>query len=261
MTARRRRAELEQLYAAARPALTQALHAAGYPDAADAVQEAFVQAVVHWRKVSRTTIRSRGSAGSRSTAATTGAARGNGRKRCSSAWPPSATAPVPVVETDDDLAALVAALPQQQRLALSLFYFADLSVAEVADAMKLSEGAVKYHLHAARASSPAPGSLAMTPDDLSVPGDRRDRACGPRRTSPPRGLARARTVSTGTACAPEPGAYVSSASRPGVATVTAASRGSSCRPRAWLSPGLRQPRAARRHGREQHTVDERDDDV
>jgi hypothetical protein len=45
---RRTQAELEQLYAAHARALTQALHAAGYPDAADAVQEAFVQAVVHW---------------------------------------------------------------------------------------------------------------------------------------------------------------------------------------------------------------------
>jgi DNA-directed RNA polymerase specialized sigma24 family protein len=33
--------------------LTRVLHAAGFPDPADAVQEAFVQAVVHWRKVSR----------------------------------------------------------------------------------------------------------------------------------------------------------------------------------------------------------------
>jgi hypothetical protein len=43
-------AELEALYAAHARSLTQALYAAGYPDA---VQEAFVQAVVHWRKVSR----------------------------------------------------------------------------------------------------------------------------------------------------------------------------------------------------------------
>ena len=45
--------ELEVLYATHAAALTRALHAAGYPDASDAVQEAFVQAVVHWRKVSR----------------------------------------------------------------------------------------------------------------------------------------------------------------------------------------------------------------
>ena len=41
------------LYATHAASLTRALHAAGYPDASDAVQEAFVQAVVHWRKISR----------------------------------------------------------------------------------------------------------------------------------------------------------------------------------------------------------------
>ena len=53
MTASTARPELEVLYATHAAALTRALHAAGYPDASDAVQEAFVQAVVHWRKVSR----------------------------------------------------------------------------------------------------------------------------------------------------------------------------------------------------------------
>ena len=49
-----------------------------------------------------------------------------------------------------ELAALLAQLPTQQRIAAALFYVEDLSVAEIADAMRLSEGAVKYHLHAAR---------------------------------------------------------------------------------------------------------------
>ena len=51
---------------------------------------------------------------------------------------------------DGDLADLIVTLPPQQRLALTLFYFADLPVAEVAHAMQLSEGTVKFHLHAAR---------------------------------------------------------------------------------------------------------------
>ena len=50
------------------------------------------------------------------------------------------------------LADLVAGLPEQQRIAASLFYVEQLSVRETADAMDLSEGAVKYHLHAARSS-------------------------------------------------------------------------------------------------------------
>ena len=62
---------------------------------------------------------------------------------------------------DADLADLIVMLPPQQRLALSLYYFADLPVAEVADAMQLSEGTVKYHLHAARASL----ARAMENDD------------------------------------------------------------------------------------------------
>src|SRR6266487_2289774 len=44
---------LEALYTAHAARLARVLRAAGLPDATDAVQEAFVQAVVHWRKVSR----------------------------------------------------------------------------------------------------------------------------------------------------------------------------------------------------------------
>lgn len=50
------------------------------------------------------------------------------------------------------VAAALAALPRQQRTAAALFYVEQLSVREVATSMKLSEGAVKYHLHAARAA-------------------------------------------------------------------------------------------------------------
>ena len=41
-----------------------------------------------------------------------------------------------------------ARLPRQQQIAVSLFYVEQLSVREIATSMKLSEGAVKYHLHA-----------------------------------------------------------------------------------------------------------------
>lgn len=132
--------------------LAGALAAAGYPDADDAVQEAFVQAVVHWRKIAayddplqwirRVAINR---ARNRS--------RGRGRQRALAeriaAQPTNNVAPF---EVHDDLTDAIAALPDQQRLALSLFYFADLPVADVALAMSLSEGAVKYHLHAARKS-------------------------------------------------------------------------------------------------------------
>jgi RNA polymerase sigma-70 factor (ECF subfamily) len=122
------------------------------PDANDAVQEAFVQAVVHWRKVSRY---DDPLAWIRRVAINRGHNRRRSRRRqeaLAERIAATTPAPAPAVEPDGDLKALIETLPPQQRLALSLYYYADLSVAEVADAMKLSTGAVKYHLHAARTS-------------------------------------------------------------------------------------------------------------
>ncbi len=53
-------------------------------------------------------------------------------------------------ETHGELSELVATLPPQQRIAASLFYVEQLTVKETARSMEISEGAVKYHLHAAR---------------------------------------------------------------------------------------------------------------
>jgi RNA polymerase sigma-70 factor (ECF subfamily) len=53
-------------------------------------------------------------------------------------------------EPPTDLAPVLATLPPQQRIAAALFYVEDLSVREIAASMRLSEGAVKFHLHAAR---------------------------------------------------------------------------------------------------------------
>ena len=41
-------------------------------------------------------------------------------------------------------------LPRQQRLCIALFYVDGLSIAEIADALELSDGAVKFHLHQGR---------------------------------------------------------------------------------------------------------------
>lgn len=67
--------------------------------------------------------------------------------------------------SDEALLAAVEALSPQQRAVVALFYLDDLSVAEVAATMKLSDGAVKYHLHQARARlraswSPVDGDLS-----------------------------------------------------------------------------------------------------
>ena len=61
------------------------------------------------------------------------------------------TVPAPeVADPATDVATMLATLPTQQRVAAALFYVEQLSVREIAETMKLSEGAVKYHLHAAR---------------------------------------------------------------------------------------------------------------
>ncbi|HEX5615134.1 MAG TPA: sigma-70 region 4 domain-containing protein, partial [Acidimicrobiia bacterium] len=57
------------------------------------------------------------------------------------------------------------ALPRQQRIAASLYYVEQLSIAEVAYAMELSEGAVKYHLHHARGALRPLLADAVTGDD------------------------------------------------------------------------------------------------
>jgi RNA polymerase sigma-70 factor (ECF subfamily) len=49
-----------------------------------------------------------------------------------------------------DLATAIGALPAQQRIALTLFYLGGLTSAQTADAMGISAGAVRFHLHAAR---------------------------------------------------------------------------------------------------------------
>jgi len=146
-------ASLEALYTAHAAALARVLRAAGLPDATDAVQEAFVQAVVHWRKVSTY---DDPLAWIRRVAINRGLNRRRARLRRDALTERIATTSLAYSfespDPDGELADLIVALPQQQRLALSLYYFADLPVAEVADAMQLSEGTVKYHLHAARAA-------------------------------------------------------------------------------------------------------------
>jgi RNA polymerase sigma factor (sigma-70 family) len=49
-----------------------------------------------------------------------------------------------------DLVAAIGELPTRQRVALSLFYLGGLTSAETGDAMGISAGAVRFHLHEAR---------------------------------------------------------------------------------------------------------------
>jgi RNA polymerase sigma-70 factor (ECF subfamily) len=119
--------------------------------AADCVQDAFMRAYVRWNRVSRLEDPVgwvRHVAVNRMRDHFRKVERG-GRavSRLRSQQPMVADAP----KEPSELAALLAQLPPQQRIAAALFYVEDLGVAEIADAMHLSEGAVKYHLHAARA--------------------------------------------------------------------------------------------------------------
>ena len=133
--------------------LVRSLSVAG-DGASDAVQEAFVQALLRWRTIGRyddpvgwvrhvalrrmlNEHRSR-------------------RRRDAAVERLSARELVAPPEVSDDpdsrdeLVALIVALPRRQRVAVALRYYDDLPVAEVADAMGISEGAVRYHLHEAR---------------------------------------------------------------------------------------------------------------
>jgi RNA polymerase sigma-70 factor (ECF subfamily) len=124
--------------------------------AADAVQDAFTRAFVRWRKISRyddpagwvrhvalNRLRDNFRRSERGRRAV---------ERLGGQTDHVVDGPEPPAEAPDALAGAVAALPKQQRIAVALYYVEQLSVLEVADSMGLSEGAVKYHLHAARTS-------------------------------------------------------------------------------------------------------------
>lgn len=118
--------------------------------AADCVQDAFMRAYARWRRVSRLDdppgwIRHVAVNRLRDHFRKTTRGRSAFERLDARAI---TTSPEPAPPSD--LAALLAQLPPQQRIAAALFYVEDLDVHQVANAMQLSDGAVKYHLHAAR---------------------------------------------------------------------------------------------------------------
>jgi RNA polymerase sigma-70 factor (ECF subfamily) len=121
--------------------------------AADAVQDAFTRAYARWRRISRYEHPAgwvRHVALNRLRDHFRHEARGvRARERIAGQTVTTVEAP----ETPDvELMAAVSSLPPQQQIAVSLFYVEQLSVREIATSMKLSEGAVKYHLHAGRSA-------------------------------------------------------------------------------------------------------------
>jgi RNA polymerase sigma-70 factor, ECF subfamily len=121
--------------------------------AADAVQEAFVKAHLRWRRlqhyddpvgwIRRVAInRLRDDHRRRGTKD-----RALARLSATTATVVDDPSETP---TNDGVMALLAGLPRQQRLTTALYYVDQLSVAEIATTLAISEGAVKFHLHAAR---------------------------------------------------------------------------------------------------------------
>lgn len=143
--------DYESMFRAHYARLVRALTVVGgsHEAAADAVQSAFVKAHVRWRRVRhyddpvawirRVAINE-----------LRDEARRSGRKqraieRLGSQTPTSS--PEPVL---DEMSRLLAELPKQQKVAVALYYVEQLTVAEIAEALGLSEGAVKFHLHRGR---------------------------------------------------------------------------------------------------------------
>jgi RNA polymerase sigma-70 factor, ECF subfamily len=147
-------ATVDSLFRAHYGRLVRALTVAcGDPEvAADAVQEAFVKAHLHWRRIQhyddpvgwvrRVAINR---------------LRDDHRQQSRKGLALARLAGQPVFEAVEqhgfasDLPTILAQLPRQQRLAMALFYVDELSIAEVASALKVSEGAVKSYLHQGRA--------------------------------------------------------------------------------------------------------------
>jgi RNA polymerase sigma-70 factor (ECF subfamily) len=149
-----REQQVEALFRAQYAPLVRGLAlAAGSPEAAaDAVQDAFVQLHRHWRKISsydEPVAWLRRVAVNRVQDQRRGLRRRDaavGRLRVISA----AAAASPDLDAIADLRAAVDELPRGQRLVIGLHHLSGLPVAEVADALEISEGTVKSQLHDAR---------------------------------------------------------------------------------------------------------------
>jgi len=112
----------------------------------DITQEAFIQLLFHWRKVSRY---QRPEAWVRRVAIRL-AMRHQKRERIRSLLERE-TARTNVLEPRDiDLARAVGRLPRMQRATVVLFYFEDRPIAEIADILEIASSTAKVHLHRAR---------------------------------------------------------------------------------------------------------------
>jgi RNA polymerase sigma factor (sigma-70 family) len=117
--------------------------------AADVVQEAFAKAHVRWRKVREY----RSPVGWVRTVAVNAARDQQRRRQRFDRMRHLIARDEGVNDTPElhtPLTDALSTLSPQQRIAATLFYLDDLSLADVANTMRLSEGAVKFHLSQAR---------------------------------------------------------------------------------------------------------------
>jgi RNA polymerase sigma-70 factor (ECF subfamily) len=119
--------------------------------AEEITQEAFLQLLVNWRKVSQY---ERPEAWVRRVAirlAVRHAGRESARRPLELAASPPEHGRSQELEPDLDLAEAIATLAPMQKAAVVLHYYDDLPVLEVARVLGVSESTVKQHLHRARA--------------------------------------------------------------------------------------------------------------
>jgi len=142
------RPNFDEFFDAEYPRLVRVLGPIG-TGAEDAVQEAFTQAALRWRRVSRyddpagwvrrvavnRMLNERRRVSRHERAVERLAAREED---------------APDADASIDLTAAIRALPRQQRIAIALFYGAGLSSADTGEAMGISAGAVRFHIHEAR---------------------------------------------------------------------------------------------------------------
>jgi RNA polymerase sigma factor (sigma-70 family) len=114
--------------------------------AEDAAQEAFIQLLAHWKKVSRY---ERPEAWVRRVAIRI-ASRSARRERLRPGLERSADPPASIARQDVDLLNAIKQLPPQQRAAVALFYFEDRPLPEVAHILGCSHSAAKVHVFNAR---------------------------------------------------------------------------------------------------------------
>lgn len=140
---------IEDLFTEEYDRLVGALGVAFEPEAAaDAVQEAFIAADRRWSRVSKL----EDPAGWIRRVALNRLRTGRrlGRRRREILATLRTTPPDDMTAELVDLQAAVDALPDRQRMAVCLFHLADLSIDDVAAALRVSPGTVKSNLHDAR---------------------------------------------------------------------------------------------------------------